>query len=568
MGAWIAGAFVVLMGLTMLAGHVGVKAEDPLKSPQLGELKAKLRLSPADEQIKRQVRELDLQLRQRYFRQLSRLRSGVWLMLGGVAVFIVGVTQAARRQNQPPMPQPNPEAAERAARAKSRARWLVAAIGAGLAVLLPSLGPGPALPKQAAESEKLLGPAAEASEASDAPSAQEYLQNWPRFRGPDGSGASSLTNIPVSWDAKTGAGIAWKTAAASGFGSPIVWGNRVFFSGGDASKREVFCHDAANGQLLWRQAAANVPGSPAQGVEVPDTTGYAASTVATDGRRVYAMFANGDLAAFSLEGKPAWSKSFGALKNPYGHATSLATWRDRLLVQLDQGESEEGKSKLYALDGRTGQIVWQRPRKAGSSWASPIVFEAAGKAQVVTLAVPWAMAYDAGDGTELWRVDCLNGEVTPSPIFIGGLVVVASPSDKLVAVRPDGQGDVTKSHVVWTGEDNVPDITSPTGDNGLVFTINSPGMLSCFDAKDGKKQWEHDFEMEFHASPALAGSRLYLFSQKGTAVVVEAARQFKELFRTEMGEGFHASPAFVPGGMILRGEKQLWRVGNVETLKR
>jgi outer membrane protein assembly factor BamB len=402
------------------------------------------------------------------------------------------------------------------------------------------------------------------AKASDAASLEELRQNWPRFRGADGSGFSTLTNTPVTWDTKSGAGIAWKAPApASGFNSPIVWGDRVFFSGGDASRREVFCLDGKTGQTLWRQPVVSIPNGAAQAAEVPESTGYAASTLATDGRRVYVIFANGDCAAFTLEGKPAWSKSFGALKNPYGYATSLATWRDRLLVQLDQGESEDNKSKLYALDGRTGQIVWQRPRRAGASWATPIVIEAAGKAQVITLAVPCVIAYAATDGAELWRVEGLNGEITPSPVFAGGLVFAASPSEKLLAIRPDGRGDVTKTHVVWTNEDNVPDVTSPTSNGELVFAVTTSGLLTCLDAKDGKKQWEHDFDMECHASPSVAGDRLYLFSQKGTAVVAEAARQFKELFRTEMGDGFQASPAFAQGRIFLRGATNVWCLGAV-----
>ena len=323
----------------------------------------------------------------------------------------------------------------------------------------------------------------------------------------------------------------------------------------------MFCLDGKTGQLLWRQAVTIVPGGAAQLAEVPDTTGYAASTMASDGRRLYVLFANGDTAAFTFEGKLVWAKSLGPLKNPYGHAASLATWQDRLLLQLDQGESEEGKSKLLALDGRTGQTLWQRPRQVGASWASPIVIETAGKAQVITLAVPWVIAYAATDGAELWRVEGLNGEITPSPIFAGGLVFVASPSEKLLAIRPDGQGDVTKTHVAWVSEENVPDVTSPASNGELVFTVTTGGLLTCFDAKDGKKQWEHDFDMECHASPALAGNRLYLFSQKGAAVVVEAARQFKELFRTQMGDAFHASPAFAPGKIFLKGLTNIFCLG-------
>jgi outer membrane protein assembly factor BamB len=181
--------------------------------------------------------------------------------------------------------------------------------------------------------------------------------------------------------------------------------------------------------------------------------------------------------------------------------------------------------------------------------------------------VPWVIAYAATDGTELWRVEGLNGEITPSPVFAGGLLFVVSPSEKLMAIRPDGHGDVTKTHVVWTTEDNVPDVTSPTSNGELVFTATTSGLLTCLDAKDGKKLWEHDFDMECHASPSIAGNRLYLLSQKGTVVVVEAVRQFKEVSRVEMGDAFHASPAFAPGRLFLRGVTNVWCIGEIRSPK-
>ncbi len=571
--AWVAGVFAALVGINLLAGHVRAKAEDPLKSPKLKALKEQLRLSPADKQLKQNIRLLDLELRQRYFRHLSQMDFGVYLLIGGAAVCALAVTPGARYGKQLPMPRPRADDPAQAARSAARLRWSVAASGAAIGgfLFILSLALGTGLPKRPAELERQLG-AGEATGApelnptdhaavADVASPDELRKNWPRFRGADGSGVTVLTNGPTAWDAKTGAGIAWKVAApAPGFGSPIVWGERVFFSGGDSHKCEVLCLDGKTGQVLWRQPVASGPSGPAR-AEVPDSTGYAASTAATDGRRVYALFANGDCAAFTLEGQPVWSKSFGALKNPYGHATSLATWRDRLIVQLDQGDNEDGNSKLYALDGRTGQVAWQRPRKTGATWATPIIIEAGGKAQVITLAVPYVIAYAAADGSELWRAECMNGEITPSPVFAGGLLLVASPSEKLTAIRPDGQGDVTKTHLVWISEDNVPDVTSPLSNGELVFALTTSGILTCLDAKDGKKQWDHDFEMEFHASPSLAGDRLYLFSQKGTAVVVEAARQFKELFRTEMGDAFHATPAFAQDRIYLRGVTNVWCVG-------
>jgi len=567
--AWIAGAFLVLIGLVMLVSHVNTDAVGPLKSTALAELKNRLRLSPMDDSLKQQVRQLDLELRGQYFRQLSQMSSGVYLVLAGAAVFLFSFKRHTRAHQVPPMPQPRVDDAGSRARRAAGARWAVAGTGAAVAALLLALSASfsTALPKDPAGVDKLLG-TDDAAAPSDAATAEEMKLNWPRFRGADGGGISAFTNYPASWETNVGKGLAWKIPSPSpGFNSPLAWGDRVYFSGGNAALREVLCLDAKTGAVVWRQAVTNVVGSPTGPLEIPESTGYAAATMASDGRRVYAMFANGDLAAFSLDGKPVWSKGFGALKNPYGHATSLATWQDRVILQLDQGDSEEAKSRLYALDGRTGKVLWQRPRKVGGSWASPIVFEAAGKAQILTLAVPNAVAYAATDGAELWRADCLNGEITPSPIFAGGLAIVISPSEKVLAIRPDGHGDVTKTHVAWIAEENVPDITCPLSTGELVFTLSSSGMLTCFDGKDGKKVWDHDFDAEFHSSPSLAGNRLYLFSEKGTAVVVEAGRQFKELFRTEMGDGFHASPAFLKDRIILRGVKNIWCLGGAEPEK-
>lgn len=575
--AWIGAAFSLLVGLGMFAGHWGARLDDPLHSPQLKAYKEKLRDNPGDEPLKQQIRELDLSLRQRYFRQLSHITSGGYLLIGGVVLFVFAANRSARGRRQPPNPGVSSELATSTSPARW-SRWAVGATGTAIAtgLFILTLGPPSALPRGTAALDKLVGadtllaesagevapPSARpptASGAPDAASIEELGQNWPRFRGPGGNAVSPFTNVPTAWDAKTGKGVAWKTASpAIGFNSPIAWAGHLFFSGGDAAKREVFCLDAKTGQLLWRQAITNVPGSPAQLPEIPDTTGFAASTMASDGRRLYVLFANGDVAALTFEGKVIWSKGFGPLKNPYGHASSLATWQDRLLLQLDQGDNDEGKSKLYALDGKTGQTLWQQPRKVGASWASPIVIEAAGKAQVITLAVPWVIAYSVADGAELWRVECLNGEITPSPVFAAGLVIVASPSEKLVAIRPDGQGDVTKTHVAWTNEDNVPDVTSPVANAELVFTVTTSGLVTCYDAKEGKKLWEHDVELECHASPSLAGNRLYVLTQKGVAVVIEAARQFKEIARSETPDAFHASPVFAPDRIFLRGVTNVW----------
>ncbi len=567
----IAGVFSLMIWLAMILAQIEARPVDLLKPEQIQAAKEKLRLSPNDEALKTQVRELDLQLRRGYFRQLSLTTRGSYLLFVGVAVFLIAAKMVLTFDRQPPRPLPKPDPEKLVARGAQRARWMVAGLGATvvLAFLSLSLSIGTVLPTRLAEIEKLVGGAESGgsvvSATVDLPSPEEVQSNWPRFRGADGGGVSSQTNAPLTWDVAQGRGVIWKVAVpAPGFNSPIVWGSRVLLSGGDAVKRSVYCLDARTGQTLWERPVLNVPGSPAQVPEIPEQTGYVASTMATDGRRVYVIFANGDLAALTLEGNPVWSKHLGVPKNPYGHASSLATWQGRLLVQLDQGESEQRQSKLYAFDGASGQIVWQRQRPVSTSWATPIVITAAGKPQVVTLSVPFVIAYHANDGTELWRVEGMSGEVTPSPVFAGGLVLAPSPTDKLMAIRPDGQGDVSKTHVAWSSEENIPDITSPVGNGELVFTVTSGGLLTCHDAKDGKKVWEHDFETDFHASPSISGDRLYLFGTKGSAIVTEAGRQFKQLARTEMRDAFFASPAFVNHRIYLRGATNLYCLGEKE----
>ena len=397
-----------------------------------------------------------------------------------------------------------------------------------------------------------------AAAAAEQPTLADFQANSPRFRGWDGSGFSSQSNAPLSWDAKTGAGIAWQTALpAPGHNSPIIWSNRVFLSGGNAARREVFAYEAASGQLLWRRVVENVL-APAPKLEVFEDTGYAASTMATDGHFVFAIFANGDVAALSFDGTIAWSKALGPLKNSYGHAASLAIWPGKLLVQLDQGENVAGNSKLLALDTRTGRVLWERSRPVTASWATPIVVPSAGGAQILAAGQPWVIGYACEDGAERWRAKLLEGEVVPSPVFANGLLVVVNPSAQLIALRTEGAGDVSKTALVWTNEENVPDITSPVSNGDLIFTANSSGLLTCFEAKNGTKLWEKDLATQVNASPAIVGNRVFVLGVEGVAVVAEAARQFKEIARSQLPDRFIASPAFANGRTFLRGETNLY----------
>jgi outer membrane protein assembly factor BamB len=566
MTAIVAGAFCLAACILMVAAHFRAKSQDPFTSPQLAALKVQLQATPRDDQLKEQIRALDFQLRQRYFRQLHFSSTGAWLALGSGILFLLAGKRALEFRRQIPRPRPNPDAAEQLARVKAWSRWSVAGLGVVVCVGLigVAFNTRTALPTSVSELDKLFGD--ESSPGGivvDFASAEEMQLNWPHFRGFHSGGVAVRSNVPLVWDETT---VLWKTEVAiEGFNSPIVWGSRVFLAGGDQSSRQVLCYDANTGEVLWQHAIENVSGAPARPPDIPEHTGYAAATMATDGRRVYAIFANGDLAALSLEGRQLWAKNLGVPKNPHGHATSLLTWTDRVIVQYDQGDSEQNASRLFAFDGRTGRTVWQRTRPVGVSWASPILIEAAGKQQIITLSVPWMIAHAAETGAEIWRADGFGGEVAPSPLYAAGLVLAISPYDRMFAFRPDGQGDVTETHLAWyVDEGDIPDITSPVSNGELVFTLGTPGMLVCYDAKDGAKQWEHELEAEFHASPSLIGQRLYLVTTNGEVIVIEAGREYRELARSSLGEKVYASPAFAGDKVFIRGLDHLFCVGTKE----
>ena len=309
---------------------------------------------------------------------------------------------------------------------------------------------------------------------------EAYAQAWPRFRGPTGSGISAYSDIPQRWNVSDGSGILWKAEVPlPGFNSPIVWQQRVFVSGATADEQAIFCFNADSGQLVWRR---DVPPDPAVSGElkVLEATGYAAPTMATDGVRVYAIFATGDVAAISLDGVEQWRKHIGLPKNPYGHASSLATYRDLLFIQMDQGTARDELSRLIALRGADGEVAWEVIREVPSSWASPIVVEHEGRAMVITGVEPWLIACSPEDGRELWRARRLKGEVGPSPVFVDGVVYAANEMGGIAAVRADGNGDVTETHLVWSTNIGVPDVCSPLVTDQFVLMI-AHGYLACHD---------------------------------------------------------------------------------------
>lgn len=555
-----------LMGANWTRGQVS----GPLNAPQLAVLKARAMADPSNKELRERIREMDLRIRREFFLRRQISKSGAFLAAGGLAVLIGALGMASASRERLPHPEPVVHDARvvwlKSVSASRKAlivgSALLAGVGGGVAAMS---GAGGLL--QAAMAEKPAGgPVARPTPPAEAyPSWDDIRRNWPSFRGPGGAGVSAFANAPVSWNGASGEGIRWKAAVSSpGKSSPVVWGDRIFLTGSDGTTNKVMCFSANTGQVLWEKEPANVErkGNPPEVM-----AGYAASSPATDGKRVYAVFANGDLAAFDFEGKQAWATNLGTPDNTYGHASSLVTWRNTLIIQFDQAGESDGKSKLLGIDGATGKTLWETPRPVGNSWASPIVARVAGGEEIITCGNPWVIGYEPGAGKELWRANCLSGDVAPSPIAAGGKVFATVCLSGLCAI-PAGKGDLSEK-IAWRGEDGIPDVCSPASDGKRVWVLTSSGTLTCYAADDGWKLWEQELEMPFSASPGIAGSRLYVVSEKGVTFIVEInAEKYVELGKAEIGENTCASPVFLDGRIYLRGTENLYCIGAKEGAKR
>ena len=578
--AQITGAFCLILAILLVINSYqlyrgpGNGKVRLVEARELIPLKTALRQNPRDDLLKQQIRQLDQQLRREYFRRELLASRGGWILLGGLAVFLAAL-KLSKYLRRPAIPIPNisPRPADPTLTA-ARAAKSVAGTALALATLttvvvwntsqqwLPALtqsGASPATTTAAANT----APAA-AIDPAWFPPPEEIAKNWPYFRGPDGSGVTTLNDLPTTWDGPTGKNVLWKSETGlPGESSPVVWGPHVFLTGATAKRREVYCYDAASGKLLWKEPVSTPQGDRAEPPEVTEDTGFAASTAATDGRRVFAIFANGDVTGFTADGKRLWARNLGTPESTYGHAASLTLWHNRVIVVFDQATAKDAKSKIIALDSSTGDPVWTTPRPVANSWVSPIIIHYQDHEQIITSADPFVIAYDPATGKEIWKAKCMHGDVATSPSYANNLIYVGCTDTCIAAIKPDGTGDVTDSHIAWQQEDaGLPDLCSLLCDGPHLYSLVN-GVFHAFDALTGDHLWQFNSKINFQSSPALVNGHILLVSTKGTAIFGDFAKDgFKESGRCELGEPTGASPAFMPGRIYLRSRKHLFCIGN------
>ncbi len=552
----VSGVFSLFIAVLMAVNVYHMKVADPVRSLELEKMKEQSKAYPADETLAQTIRQLDTELRRDQFARLYFLRNGTILLCVTFALLAGSLIYARGKRPSTLTLKPQGDLKTQQIHHASITRQ---AFSIGLIVLCGLalfwvMRPPTHVDKQESEEEGL----------SLYASMSEAGSQWSTFRGPGGLGVVSFDNIPQSWNAETGDNILWKSPISlPGHNSPVLWDNRIFITGATEEKQQVYCYDAATGKLLWQQDVS-IPANPDRDdMDIMEDTGYAACTAATDGRRVCAMFAGGDIGCFTVDGKPLWEKHLGIPDSMYGFSASLTWYENTVIVQWDVGyEGEE--SKLIALDWQTGQIVWETPRPVPNSWSSPTVVKVGDKYRILTTASPYVIVYDAKTGTELYRVECIEGDIASLPIIADMKIFAIEPYNKLVAINVDEslQGDA-QLRIVWDNDSEMPDICSPVSDGKAVWTLTTQGELGCFDINDGHEIYTQSLKkMNFQASPSLVGDTLWLLSEKGTMLLIETGPAYKEIRRNELGEKCFASPAFGSGRIYIRSHDNLFAIGN------
>jgi outer membrane protein assembly factor BamB len=389
--------------------------------------------------------------------------------------------------------------------------------------------------------------------------------HWPQFRGPGGLGVSADQGLPINWGPTQN--LAWKVALpGKGSSSPIVVGSRVIvtcYSGAqDQVSRQVLCFNRADGKLLW---TADVPSKLPEGRVSRGDHGYASSTPATDGERVYAFFGKSGVFAFDLNGRQLWHADVGEGVHEFGSGASLVLYKDLVIVNASV---ESGA--LIGLDAKSGKEAW---REGGivESWCTPVLVEAEkGKTELVLPMKGKLVAHDPQTGKRLWSCATgINSYVVPSAVAAEGVVYMIGgrPSGSL-AVRAGGSGDVTATHRLWTAKKGAI-VTSPVYHDGHLYWIGDGRIACCLDARTGNVVVEERLAGgggEFWGSALLAEGKVYFFSHEGGASVVLAAKpKFETLAVNDRLEqwnvNFDSSPVPSSGQLLVRSNRHLFCLG-------
>jgi outer membrane protein assembly factor BamB len=442
---------------------------------------------------------------------------------------------------------------------------------------------------------KTSDPAVQAENPDPVPNVKTPA-NWPQFRGAGAAGVADGQFPPTNFDVPKGKNVHWKTPIPGlGHSCPVIWGDRVFLTTavgdpkatlkpglyGDVDsvtedmehEWHVLCLDKRTGKVLWDQVACK--GVPKVKRHLKST--HANATPATDGKHLVVSFGAEGLYCYDLDGNQLWKRELGKLDSgwfydpdyQWGFGSSPTIHKDRVVVQCDAGKN----SFLAAYKLDSGSEVWKTPRDEPPSWSTPTVVEGPDRAEVVASGTKFARGYDPDTGKELWRVGRLSEISVPTPFAADGLIFLASgyrPVQPIFAIKSGATGDISPKDgktsndgLAWSTKTGGSYLPTPVATGGHLYVLSNSGMLTCYEAKTGKKLYTERVggSSGYTAAPVAADGRIYCVSETNGVRVVKAGPAFELLAANPVGETCMATPAISDGTLFLRTEKHLIALG-------
>jgi outer membrane protein assembly factor BamB len=375
--------------------------------------------------------------------------------------------------------------------------------------------------------------------------------DWPWWRGPGlNNHAVADQDPPLRWSENEH--VLWRVRLpGEGHATPCVFGDRIFLPAGDPAAESIWllCLDRATGKRLWRTQVYQGPFPKIHANNSP-----ASATPACDGRHVYFPYQSEEavcMAAVDLDGQIAWNKPVGLYKSIQGYSASPAIYKSLVIVPVDGSLG----NNLVALHRGTGAAVWRAPLPKGlESYASPLATHVAGRDQVVVIGGKKTSSYDPASGEPFWTCDGPADYCAGTAAFDQNTIYATGgyPQKALLAIRADGAGNVTQTHLRWQSDKRAGYVPSPLLHQGLLYAVNDKGLMRCYDTADGRVVWEHATRAPFYSSPVLVGDRIYVFDREGKGYVVKAGRELELLATNELPDGVFATPVILDGRIYLR----------------
>ena len=411
--------------------------------------------------------------------------------------------------------------------------------------------------------------------------------NWPQWRGPDGTGVSQEKDLPIVWH--EGRGIDWKTPLpAWGTSTPAIWRDAIFItSHTDQNELVLLKINKKSGEIVWRQKVGSAEAPREEGKSKGPSRdkqkfhqlhNLASPSPVTDGTTVVVHFGNGDLAAYDYDGNQLWERNlqedYGGYSIWWGHANSPVLYKNLVISVCMQDSLADLRDKpvesyLVAHDLKNGNERWKltRTTKAKAeecdAYTTPLLLTTSGKQQLVIMGGNQLDAYDPATGKQLWVLEGLvGGRTVTGPTAAQGLIYATRGlRGAMVAVDPSAGGELSKRSIVWEYEGGTPDTCCPVVWAELLFFVSDDGIARCLDARTGHLKWSQRLKGKYKASPVAAEGRIFFLNTEGLCTVISAAPRFDKLLENQLDDEFLASPAISDGKIFLRGKNTLYCIG-------